>query len=331
MKAILLNEANQLVDVVLPTPTPKADELLIRIVASGFNPIDYQMRENEYERRYLKSPILGRELSGVVEAIGTEVTDFQVGDAVFCACGSMGSNGSYAAHISVPQGIVGLKPACLSFEEAAALPSAGITALQAFNRLPKVLTHRVLVTGASGGVGNFFLKLLLHAGNQQLLVTYGNEIAKDKLLRMGLRSEQLVDYRSDDLEELLYAQNGERRFDVIVDCVGNRLAERVAPLLATGGFYIDVTHFVTPTASDALFTAGATILSISNFRYGAEKQYGYFKDALQQLKDLFDEAKLSPPEVHVVGGLTAFVAEEAHRILKANKTQGAKLIMRNQE
>lgn len=331
MKAILLNEANELLDAKVPTPEPKADEVLVRIVASGFNPIDYQMRENEYERRYLKSPILGRELSGVVEAIGSLVLDFKVGDAVFCACGSMGSNGTYASYIVVPAAILGFKPDSLSFEEAAALPSVGITALQAFNRLPKDVNHRVLVTGASGGVGNFFLKLLLYAGYKEVLVTYGNEAAKKKLLALGLSAGQLVDYRSDDLAALLYSRNGEKRFDVIMECVGNQLGETVATLLKTSGIYLDVTHFISQKTSDILFSAGATILMISNFRYGADREYSYFKEALQQLKDLFDAGKVSPPEIRVLGGLSAATAEEAHRLLKANKTQGAKLIMRNQD
>jgi NADPH:quinone reductase-like Zn-dependent oxidoreductase len=72
---------------------PKTNEVLIQIKASGFNPIDYQMLENELERKLISSPILGRELSGIIVEKGSDVTQFSIGDEVFCGSGSMGSNG----------------------------------------------------------------------------------------------------------------------------------------------------------------------------------------------------------------------------------------------
>lgn len=103
----------------------------MKIIASGFNPIDYQMREN----KRLHSPVLGREFSGVVTSIGKSVKDFKPGDAVFCGSGSMGSNGTYAEYISVPESIVALKPDSISFQQAAALPFVGLTALQCLHRM----------------------------------------------------------------------------------------------------------------------------------------------------------------------------------------------------
>jgi NADPH:quinone reductase-like Zn-dependent oxidoreductase len=158
MKTVILNKDFQLEDGIVEKPVPKTNEVLIQIKASGFNPIDYQMLENELERKLISSPILGRELSGIIIEKGSDVTQFSIGDEVFCGSGSMGSNGTYAEYISVPETIVALKPKNISFEEAAAIPSAGLTSLQIFNRLKLQPGQTILITGAAGGVGSFLLR-----------------------------------------------------------------------------------------------------------------------------------------------------------------------------
>lgn len=135
MKAIILDDNNQLRNEIVTLRPIKNDEVRIKIIASGFNPIDYQMRENEHEKKYLFSNILGREGSGVIIETGENVKDLNINDEVFFVCGSMGSNGTYAEEIILPQGIIAKKPNSISFEEAAGLPSIGITALQIFNRI----------------------------------------------------------------------------------------------------------------------------------------------------------------------------------------------------
>ncbi len=155
MKAVILNKNFKLEDGFTEKPQPKTHEVLIRIKASGFNPIDYQMLENELERKLVSSPILGRELSGIVVEKGADVTQFNIGDEVFCGSGSMGSNGTYAEYIAVPEAIVALKPENISFEQAASIPSAGLTSLQIFNRLQLQPEQTLLITGAAGGVGSF--------------------------------------------------------------------------------------------------------------------------------------------------------------------------------
>jgi NADPH:quinone reductase-like Zn-dependent oxidoreductase len=152
MNAIIFDQREQLHYENVSTPIPKAHELLIKIIASGFNPIDYQMRENKSEKKRLLSPILVRGFSGIVIEIGKDVKDFKPGDAVFCGSGSMGSNGTYAEYIAVPEAIVALKPASLSFPQAAALPSVGLTALQCLKRMKLQTAETILITGAAGGV-----------------------------------------------------------------------------------------------------------------------------------------------------------------------------------
>ncbi|MGJ1325606.1 alcohol dehydrogenase catalytic domain-containing protein [Sphingobacterium multivorum] len=100
MNAVILDQDNQLINAEVTLPQMKPNEVKIKIIASAINPIDYQMRENEFERRYLYSPILGREGAGIITDKGSEVSEYTIGDAVFFACGSMGSNGTYSASFS---------------------------------------------------------------------------------------------------------------------------------------------------------------------------------------------------------------------------------------
>ncbi|MEI7487896.1 MAG: alcohol dehydrogenase catalytic domain-containing protein [Chryseobacterium sp.] len=194
MKAIILNKNFHLEDGFTEKPQPKNNEVLIQIKASGFNPIDYQMLENELERKLINSPILGRELSGIIVEKGIDVTQFNIGDEIFCGSGSMGSNGTYAEFIAVPETIAALKPKNISFEQAAAIPSVGMTALPTFNRLKLNQNDSVLITGTTGGVGSFLIKLLLANNLSNITATVGTEENSNLLLKMGLKNHQIINY-----------------------------------------------------------------------------------------------------------------------------------------
>ena len=157
MKAIVLHQKGEFKLEEVDTPQPKEQQVQVKIAAAGFNPIDYQMTENAMERKLLHSSILGREFSGIISAIGERVTDFKIGDPVFCGSGSMGSNGTYAEYICVPAAIVMHLPKNISFEESAGISSVGLTALQSINRMKANLTDSILVTGGDSGVGNMLL------------------------------------------------------------------------------------------------------------------------------------------------------------------------------
>lgn len=331
MKAIILDDNNKLKDEIVTLRPINQDEVLIKIVASGFNPIDYQMRENEHEKKYLFSNILGREGSGIIIETGENVTDLTIGDEVFFVCGSMGSNGTYAEEIILPQAIVAKKPNKINFQEAAGLPSIGITALQIFNRVDWNQIENVLITGASGGVGNFVLRLILGNLNKKIVVTAGNQESIKQLIEIGLNENQIVDYKQENLAEKILEINQNQKFDLVIDAVGHQLSEISADVLKANGIYANVTHFITPKASDSLFGIGATILNISNFIYSKEKNYEHFRKSLNQIKQYIDEGTAKPLPINIIGGLSAQTAEKAQQLLKNNQTQGKKLIMQNQE
>ncbi|RLJ23225.1 NADPH:quinone reductase-like Zn-dependent oxidoreductase [Chryseobacterium sp. 7] len=329
MKAVILNKNGKLEDGFAEQPKPKSNEVLIQIRASGFNPIDYQMLENELERKLISSPILGRELSGIVVDKGSEVTDFNIGDEVYCGSGSMGSNGTYTEYIAVPEAIVSFKPKNISFEQAAAIPSAGLTSLQIFNRLKLNPENTVLVTGATGGVGSFLIKLLLAHNIRQITTTVGSEENRQILLRLGLKNHQIISYKEENLiENILKANNGQP-FEYGIDLVGNSMSEVTAEVLKINGTYVDVTALVTKDAHEILFNKGSLIMNISNYTYGMIKKYEYYKNSLFQIKKLIENGTILPPQYKIVGNLSLDTVLQAHSILKNNQTQGHKLIMKH--
>jgi len=326
MRAVILQNQMELVDGEFPMPVPKEDEVLIRIKASGFNPIDYQMLENELERKLIRSPVLGRELSGVVVEKGANVHEFSIGDEVYCSSGSMGSNGSYAEYIAVPEAILALKPRDLSFEAAAGIPSAGITALQIFRRLEQYWNQKIVITGATGGVGSFLIQILIaHGFQENLYAIYGNATGYEKLQRLGVKKANLKDYKETSWVNELKTEHA---FDVVVDLVGGSISEASADLLKVNGIYVDVTALTTDDARELLFNKGIVVYHISNFAYAFIGDYAYYKRSLEQLSTWINDSVVYGVDYEVVGELSLATVKEAHKRLKTNTTNARKLVMK---
>jgi alcohol dehydrogenase len=327
MKAIIADKEGKLHLENVKTPTVKEGELLIKIIASGFNPIDYQMLENELERKLMHSPILGRELSGIVAEVGVNVQGFKVGDAVFSGSGSMGSNGTYAEFIAIRESVVVHKPDFLSFAEAAGIPSTGLTALQSFNRMKLQNTDSVLITGAAGGVGTMMVKILLANKFTNFIVTAGNKESIESLKEIGVKESQIINYKTDDVATFALAKNNQQKFDFVVDLVGNKIGEIAAKLLKSNGTFLDVTALSTEESRETLFNKGAVIMNISNYVYSADKNYAYYKNGLSELVRLIENKAITPPKIEIIGVLNIETVTKAHEKLRLNKTKGKKLIM----
>jgi NADPH:quinone reductase-like Zn-dependent oxidoreductase len=171
-----------------------------------------------------RQPILGTELSGVIEAVGDGVRAFDVGDEVFAfADARMGCHAEYRSIAA--NGLVAHKPANLSFEQAASLSFGGMTALGFFRRAALTSGERVLVNGASGTVGSAAVQLARHIGAEVTAVSSGANV---QLMR-DLGAHRVIDYTASD-----FTANGET-YDVIVDTVGNAGYSRVGRSLAKGG------------------------------------------------------------------------------------------------
>lgn len=213
----------------VPRPVPGEDELLVQVHAAGVNPLDWHyLHGKPYVMRLSsgigrpKSAAVGVDFAGTVQAVGSAVRDFRPGDAVF---GSR--RGAFAEYLVVRErGSVARLPDAVDFEQGAALPIAALTALQALRDAGQVGPGtRVLVNGASGGVGSFAVQIAKALGAE---VT-GVSSARNAELVRELGADRHIDYASED-----FAAAGPQ-FDVIVDNVGNRsLAELRAALVPDG-------------------------------------------------------------------------------------------------
>ena len=332
MKAIVLNAFgdtdNFMERADLPIPEPGNHEVLIRIKAVGFNPIDYQMRQGKSEKKNMHSPILGREFSGIIVKTGKNARKFKTGMAVFAASGSMGSNGTYAEYISVPENILASKPANLTFEEAAAVPVGSLTAMQSYKRLKPNQNDTIFIAGAAGGVGLALIKLLLYQGISKLVVIAGNDESRHRLIAAGLSAQQIIDYNNVDLSAKIVAANKEPFFNHCIDLVGGKLSELCAQLLITNGTYVDITALTTQKARETLFGKGANILNISNYAYALSGEKDYYGNNLEQIASLLENGAISPPPVRLVGELNINTVKKAHHILENNLSKGEKLVMR---
>jgi NADPH:quinone reductase-like Zn-dependent oxidoreductase len=226
----------------VPKPVPGDHEVLVRIHATTVTAGDWRVRSLEVPRGFRllsrlalgfsrpRQPILGTELSGKIEATGKAVTRFQVGDEVFGFTGTrMGCHAEYRCLPEEGHGrkdeAVALKPARLGFEEAAALSFGGTTALSFLRKAKLQPGEKVLVVGASGGVGTAAVQLARHLGAR---VTGVCSTANLELVR-SIGAEQVIDYTKED-----FTRSGER-YDVIVDTAGTVPFARGEGSLAEGG------------------------------------------------------------------------------------------------
>jgi NADPH:quinone reductase-like Zn-dependent oxidoreductase len=213
-------------------PVPAADEALVRVLAVSVNPADWRsMRAKPFFSRAAlgllrpKHRIPGGDIAGRVEAVGGDVTQFKPGDEVYANLLDHGLGG-FAEYVSVPVEVMSLKPANLSFEEAAAVPMAAVTALQGLRYHGEIQAgQRVLINGASGGIGTFAVQIAKSYGSEVTGVTSTRNIE----LVGSLGADFVIDYTTTD-----FFHSG-RRYDLILDTIGNLSVRDLRRALAEGG------------------------------------------------------------------------------------------------
>ena len=214
------------------TPVPNDDQLLVKVHAASLNPLDWHlMRGTPYLVRMMaglrrpESMRLGVDFSGTVEAVGKNVTQFKPGDEVFG-----GRDGALAEYVAVrADRAVVTKPANVSFEQAASVPIAAITALQSLRDKAKVQPgEKVLINGASGGVGTFAVQIAKSLG----AVVTGVCSTRNLDMVRSLGADRVIDYTKEDFA------TGSERYDAIVDNVGNRSLSEFRRVLTPKGRYV---------------------------------------------------------------------------------------------
>jgi len=218
MKAIVQNnygspDVLQLKEVV--RPVMQDDQVLVRVKAASLNAGDYfTMKGSPWLVRLMvgfpkpKNYVLGWDMAGQVEAVGSQVTQFRPGDAVYGAV-----NHAFAEYVAVSADLLALKPANLTFEQAAAVPTAALTALQGLRDAGKVQPgQKVLINGAAGGVGTFAVQIGKALGAEVTAVCSTRNVE----MVYSIGADHVVDYTRED-----FTRHG-RRYDLILDNVGNR-------------------------------------------------------------------------------------------------------------
>jgi NADPH:quinone reductase-like Zn-dependent oxidoreductase len=263
-------------------PSPNADEVLVKVLAASVNAADWHVLRGKplFSRATLgllrpKHQILGVDVAGQVEAVGSGVTRFKAGDEIYANLLDHGYGG-FAEYVSVPAGVGSVKPASLSFEEAAAVPMAAVTAFQGLRRHGALRpSQQVLINGATGGVGSFAIQLAKASGAVVTAVTSTGNL---DLVR-SLGADQVIDYTKED-----FTRTG-RRYDLILDTVGNRAVPDLRRALADGG-----------KAAITGFTSVGKLLGVS-LRGGkdvVQVQAHVTAEDLEVLSELIAAGKLHP-------------------------------------
>jgi len=213
-------------------PSANDDELLVRVRAASVNPYDWHFMTGlpHLARMQLgllkpKTRGLGADVAGEVESVGENVTQFRPGDEVFAGVEA----GAFAEYVCVSNDSVMLKPANLTFEQAAAVPMAALTAMQGLRGQGRIEPgHKVLINGASGGVGTFAVQIAKSLGAEVTAVCSTRNV--DLVRSIG--ADHVIDYTSEDFTR------GERRYDLILDNVGNRSPSECRRVLNRKGTYL---------------------------------------------------------------------------------------------
>lgn len=233
MKAVFINhygstQVLQYGDV--ETPSIKNDQLLVKVCASSVNPVDWKIRAGQLQvlTGYKFPMVLGFDVSGEVIAVGDSVTRFQTGDKVYAYLDSL-PGGAYAEYAVVSERVTCFKPDNMSYEQAAAVPLAATTALQALRDLGQILPgHKVLINGASGGVGSFAVQIAKALKAEVTGVCSTQNVA----LVQSLGSDRVIDYTVQDFTK------DTSFYDIIFDAVGKESFSGCQNILKPNGVYV---------------------------------------------------------------------------------------------
>jgi NADPH:quinone reductase-like Zn-dependent oxidoreductase len=270
-------------------PIPKDNEVLVKIFAASVNSWDWdQLRGKQFLVRLIgglqkpRYPILGADIAGRVEDTGKNVKDFRPGDEVFGDIAGAGFGG-FAEYVAVPEGMLAKKSPALSFSQAAALPQAGLLALQGLRYNGEIKQgQKILINGAGGGVGTLALQFAKSCGAE---VTCVDSAGKFDLLR-SLGADHLIDYTKED-----YTRNG-RQYDKILDVTAHRNVADYKRALRPGGTFAMIGGSMGGLLFKLMFL-GPVLSRFGNKKLGI-MGYKPNRNDLNLLSRLFEEGKVVP-------------------------------------
>ncbi len=314
MKAIVINRYGS-PDVLelkeIDKPVIKENEVLVRVKAAALNAGDiFLMKGSPWLARFTvgfpkpRDFVLGWDVAGCVQEVGKRVTRFQPGDAVFAAC-----SGTLAEYTCVAEDRLAMKPANLTFEQAAAVPTAALTALQGLRDQGKVQPgQKVLINGASGGVGTFAVQLAKALGAE---VTGVCSTTKVEMVR-SIGADHVIDYTQEDFTQ------GEPRYDLILDNVGSHSFSDYRRVLTPQGI-------IQPNTGHAgmSYVFKALLLSLFMRQQGSLFVANPNSKDMDYLKELIEAGKVTPV---IDGAYPLSEFREAFRYLEEGHASGKVII-----
>ncbi len=287
-----------------PQPIPAADEVLIKVHASGVNPIDWKIRDGHAKGLFpINFPLTpGWDVSGEIEKVGSDILNFRLGDEVYSRPDPT-RNGTYAEYVVVKADQVNHKPKSINHDKAAAIPLAGLTAWQG------LFTHgqlgegqRVLIHAAAGGVGTYAVQFAKWKGAYVIGTASDDNI--DFLYELG--ADEVIDYKNEKFEEEV------SDVDLVFDLIGGDTQKRSLQVIKKGG------RLITTVAPENNEEAKSKNIHIEGFM--AKSLPG----DLQQIADLVDSGKVKP----IIDEIFSLEqAAEAHKKIEKGHTRG-KIVLR---
>jgi len=282
-----------------PLPAIANDDVLIRVYAAAVNPVDWKIRAGHLQEflPYTLPLTLGWDVSGVVEAIGADVTSFKPGDEVY-ARPNIARDGAYAEYIAVKASEVAVKPKTVDHVHAAAVPLAAITAWHClFESAQLAAGQRVLIHAAAGGVGSYAVQFAHWKGAEVI----GTASARNHDFLVELGANQVIDYQTTQFEEVV------EPVDVVFDTMGGDVQERSWQVLKPGGILVSVVS--PPSEAQA-------------YAYHCRGAYVFIQpraDWLAEIAQLIDAGQVKPI---VDAVLPLNQAAEAHQLSESGHTRG---------
>ena len=309
MKALILNQyggPEQLQMQEMGIPQIKSGELLVRVHAAGVNPIDYKIRNGSMKLVAGKKlpRILGGDLAGVVEQ-AVEKSKFRPGDKVFAMLSASG--GAYAEFAAVKESQLALIPDGLSMTEAAAIPLASLTALQAFQKSNGIKPgDKVLINGASGGVGSFAVQIAKALGAKVTAVCSAANIDFVK----SLGAYKVIDYKKEDFTQL------DQQFNTVFDAVAKSSFRKCRKIIVNGGKYVST-----------LPNNGLFLHQAFNFTRATKAHFIIAKPSGKDLMLIAEMIKKNQVRPYVQKIFPLAEGAKAHRLIETERVRG-KLVLK---
>jgi len=282
----------------VPRPAPKPDELLVQVCAASVNPIDNMIPTGLFKAvlRFRLPATLGSDLAGIVTEVGSRVTRFKPGDAVFANIFDRGT-GSIAEFAVVPESAAALKPANLDFVQAASIPMVGLTSWQALRERVNLQAHqKVFIPAGSGGVGTFAIQLAKHLGAKVGTTTSTGNV--ELVRRLG--ADEVVDYKEQEFETVL------RGYDAVLGTVRGDVVEKAIGILKARGTIVSLVGpldaaFARARRLNFVLTFVFALMSRRIMRLAKKRDVAYSflfarpdGDQLAQIGKLFETQRILP-------------------------------------